>query len=815
MRSFLIVVCLLLPTVAHAGPPRHAIDPRTVQRYEKGYRYNQAGWIVVHVEGDPYDRGVQHGRLLAPEIAAYLRCFAASLGHKAPSESWKLARTLCNALFLRGHDKEYLEEMKGIADGASDAGARFDGRRLDLLDVVTLNAWPEIMTLDHGLNAEPTPLDSFRFPRQPQPKTPPKTEHCSAFAATGPATKDGKIVFGHITMFGLYPSNFYNVWLDVKPTKGHRVVMQSFPGGIHSGMDYYLNDAGIMISETTISQTRFDVKGTPLATRIRKAIQYADSIDKVVAILEKDNNGLYTNEWLLGDAKTNEIAMFELGTRKTRLWRSSKDQWFGGTKGFYWGCNNTKDLEVRLETLASTKDRPSSVSFVPSERDRKWLKLYDSHKGKIDESFGKLAFTTPPLSAYSSLDVKFTTTDMAKKLETWATFGPPLGKTWAPTFEQRSNHPEVRPLVSHPWTVLTASEPPKSDEKVVDLHDLTGKQKLDGPSDEQRSLELKTAWRGTLLPKTDGDVWLTSAFAAHERHVALETALRERHKDKLPDEAAGRLAVSLFSHRASYNHAVCSMKEVPLVEVASDLRESHWFRLAQGKGVLLLEALHKKLGNDKYVALMDDFGEAHGGKEVTTAQFRAHAAKVDGKLDEFFSSWLEKTGLPGENGTAARSVTTFYPEIEDTIIVYGTADEAAANRDSASALEEALRRRGANVSVAIKSDKEVSDDELSSNHVLLIGRSATNAVSKRFEKHLPVTFGLASAKVGKDVYAHADTAVIAATQNPLKARYSVVVIAGLQAAATRTAALAFADRSLGGEVVILRQGKTRSLVVTK
>ena len=54
--------------------------------------------------------------------------------------------------------------------------------------------------------------------------------------------------------------------------------------------------------------------------------------------------------------------------------------------------------------------------------------------------------------------------------------------------------------------------------------------------------------------------------------------------------------------------------------------------------------------------------------------------------------------------------------------------------------------------------------------------------------------------------------VVAAAQNPNDARYTVVVIAGVQAAATRTAARAFAARgSLDGEVVILRPGKTRSV----
>src|SRR5947209_539537 len=139
MRLLLLACLALLPSLSAAraagpaGPPRHAIDARSVQRWGPGYRYAQAGWTVVHIEGEPYARGVQHGRLLAPEIAAHIRCYAATLSPNAPGNAWKLARTLVNALFLRGHEKEYLQEMKGIADGASDAGARFDGRRLDLI----------------------------------------------------------------------------------------------------------------------------------------------------------------------------------------------------------------------------------------------------------------------------------------------------------------------------------------------------------------------------------------------------------------------------------------------------------------------------------------------------------------------------------------------------------------------------------------------------------------------------------------------------------------------------------------------------------
>ncbi len=350
---------------------------------------------------------------------------------------------------------------------------------------------------------------------------------CSAFAATGPATADGKIVFGHITMFGLYPSLFYNVWIDVKGPKGHRVIMQSYPGGIQSGLDYYMNDAGLLISETTLAQTRFDIKGMTVASRIRQAIQYADSIDKAVAILKAGNNGLYTNEWLIADIKTNEIAMFELGTHKSKLWRSSKNEWYGGTAGFYWGCNNTKDIDVRLETLPSLEDKPGNALFRPSNRDKKWLELFDKYKGKIDADFGKLAFTTPPLAAYHSVDAKFTTTDMARELKSWALFGPPLGRTWEPSDEDKKQYPEVRPLVSNPWAVLHAA-PPAQDKSsgpiALDLPDpKTGKSHL--PEVLAHDPETTPAWRGTLLAKADADVWLAAAFTAYERYVALEKAL--------------------------------------------------------------------------------------------------------------------------------------------------------------------------------------------------------------------------------------------------------------------------------------------------
>ncbi len=155
------------------------------------------------------------------------------------------------------------------------------------------------------------------------------------------------------------------------------MLMQSYPGGIESGTDWYQNDAGVVLTETTIRQTPFNAQGTPVAFRARMAIQYGGNIDEVVEQLGTRNNGLYTNEWLIGDAKNNEIAMYELGTNHTKLWRSSKNEWFGGTPGFYWGDNNAKDLAVawnispirrcaRVYSYVPTRSRPGVAGSVPA-----------------------------------------------------------------------------------------------------------------------------------------------------------------------------------------------------------------------------------------------------------------------------------------------------------------------------------------------------------------------------------------------------------------------------------------------------------------
>jgi hypothetical protein len=914
MRRFCVAILSLILSIIFVAPALRAgstpsslfqPDPRSVQRYGTAYRYPQAGWIVLHVEGEPYERGYQQGRLLAPEIEAYVRCFAALQSSKSPADGWKLTRALINSLFVRRYEAEFLEEMKGIADGANAAGARFYDRPLDVVDIIGLNSWPEIETLDSALEATPTGLEGLKLPNPVVRATPPpKPMHCSAFAATGPATADGKIVFGHITMFGLYPSTFFNVWLDVQPAKGHRVLMQSYPGGIQSGLDYYLNDAGLLVCETTIEQTRFEGKGMTVASRIRKALQYADSIDRAVQILQEGNNGLYTNEWLLADIKTNEIAMFELGTAKSRLYRSGKNEWFGGTEGFYWGCNNTKDLDVRLETIPGVNAQPGNMVFCPSDRDKVWQRLFAKWKGKINEDFGKEAFTTPPLAAYHSVDAKFTTTDMAKELKSWALFGPPLGRSWQPTRDEQQKYPDVRALVTNPWTVLHTEPPARANDKAAAAVDLQKQHEDDADKaiklPEDRPWQSGPAWHGTLLPRTDADIWLATAFADYERIVATEKARRlASTENRLSDEDRDRQAVALYGSRSGYLAAARAASDVPLAKTRSEIGRDEWYHVAAGKGVLLLHELRQVLGEDAFAEMMDSFGRAHAGKEVTAAEFQTHVEAAAKKpLKDFFAYWLQQPGLPalelhkttitpqqgpaagfrieGELGRAAAAqaalpptvveitvetakgevtkrvkldgatsgfvieteafprrlivdkyggtakanggayaLRSFAAELDQCLIVYGTGDEVAANREAAESLQRAIIQRWSNYTVPLKSDKEVTDEELKTHHLLLIGRPDCNPVVERARATLPVQFGSRSFVARGDAYAHPDSAVLAAGTNPLNPRYSVLVVAGLSAAATlRSAPRVMQDNQLSGEVAVLAHGASpRAMVV--
>ena len=811
-RILTLGVLLLLALPAIAAEP----DPATVRRFGPAYRYPQHGWIVLHIEGEPYERGFQHGKLMAKEIEDFVNNLATQQSKAGPSDAWGITRTMVSALFLRQFDKEFLEEMQGIADGAADGGATFDKRPVDLLDIVTCNVQMEYETLDNAVEATPTGLEGIMFPKpgaKPAPSA--SKDHCSAFAATGPATADGKMVIGHITMSGLANALPCNVWLDIKPAKGHRLALQGFPGAIWSGQDYYQNSAGLVLTETTIGQTQFNREGTPLTNRCRKAMQYGSTIDDIVKALVEKNNGLYTNEWLIGDANTNEIAMLELGTNAYKLHRSSKKEWLmPGTEGFYWGCNNTKDLAVRIDTLPGLKGRPQDLSWRPADRDKVWLKLYDSHRGKVDANFGKLAFSTPPLCAIHSLDAKITTSDMAKKFESHALFGPPSGRVWEVTEKDRGKYAEVRSLIPNDWTVLTPAAPDvRKVQKQADFRDKLPKKMTDP--------ETTAAWHGTLLPKSDNDVWLTSGFAAYERIVALEHALSDNEKGKLSNSGRERIDLALFQYKSAFLAAIAS-PHASVTKLTSpfqvQLDRDRWHTQQTGYGVIILNSLREIVGGDIFDKAMDEFGRAHAGQSVTVKEFIESLKNASPKGESILKELKQPIDAYDFKDVVFDNrpvnVLGWMIDPDSTIIVYGTLADVAGNKAAALELQKAFSAKWWNSDLPILADKDASDAKLKGKHVLLIGRPEVNAITKKFAAAFPVQFGPASATVNGKLYAHERTAVIVGGVNPLDAKFSAVAVAGFSADATYCAAQSLTS-SPGAEILLFPRGSSAVPLVAK
>src|ERR1700758_5080192 len=345
--------CLLTCAAMAAARP----DPRL----DKAYRFQQGGWTYIHLEGSPSDVGHQHGSLLAPEIPDAFEAIKLFDTHST-QRNWEFFRTTAREVLWPHIDSEYQQELQGIADGVKAHGVD-----LDVYDIVALNAFEEVP--DYYVPWLNKQQKSAKAPKLAAPG------NCSAFIATGSMTKDHQIVIAHNNWTSYLAGERWVVVFDIQPEHGNRILMDGFPGVITSDDDFGINSAGIMITETTITQFEgWDPNGKPEFMRSRKAMQYANSIDDYVRIIKEGNNGGYANDWLIGDRKTGEIAYLELGLKNTPLWRT-KD-------GYFVSSNFAQDPKVLREETSGfdPNDRQSSMNA----RHIRWEELMKQSKGKID-----------------------------------------------------------------------------------------------------------------------------------------------------------------------------------------------------------------------------------------------------------------------------------------------------------------------------------------------------------------------------------------------------------------------------------------------
>jgi len=223
----------------------------------------------------------------------------------------------------------------------------------------------------------------------------------------------------------------------------------------------------------------YNPDGRPSFARAREAIQYSKAIDEWSRTMISQNNGGYANTWLLGDWKTSEIAMLELGTYHHRLSRTKN--------GAFAGCNIALDDSVRVETKFNYCDKRTS----PYARLTRWGQLLGAHR-RLGIEEAKLMMSDhydvttrstkpsgrticghaetdprgipewewPPFYPGGAFDAKITSTDLAKNGGFWAHWGRPCGVPFraAPYLKKHRMHSWqaniLEDLEPYPWMLM-------------------------------------------------------------------------------------------------------------------------------------------------------------------------------------------------------------------------------------------------------------------------------------------------------------------------------------------------------------------------
>jgi hypothetical protein len=464
------------PVAPSAAPARTA--PAKLTDEQKGWlakasRHDAGGWVHVAIGGAPFERGFQYGYLVADEYAESIRVYQ-EMTYQDIGMTYDFFVGMAVELHAAKITSELRAEIEGVAAGLTAAGvpSTFD-------DVLGINDWME-------LTGYWWPKNSGRYTALAP--TGGEGNHCSAFIATGSATRDGSIMLGHTSFTDFWQGQFENVILDLTPEDGNRMVMQTAPGWIASMTDFWLSSARLAITETTIGGYEgfkgYDETRTPEFCRARVATQYANDIDHWISLMNADNNGGYANSWLIGDIKTGEIARYEEGLLYQSLARKAD--------GYFWGDNAPTDPRIRnLECFGTGF---SDIRTPNGARQVRWQQLLGEFDGRIDVEVGKrmigdtfdpyLNCTRPsarticahsdedpcensgltPFTPFGSVDAKVACAADIAEMNLWARYGRADGAPFHadeflrlhPQWNWQKGYLKSRP--EQPWTYVTATD---------------------------------------------------------------------------------------------------------------------------------------------------------------------------------------------------------------------------------------------------------------------------------------------------------------------------------------------------------------------
>lgn len=333
-------------------------------KIKNGLSYQKNGWKYISIKGKPKERGYAYGYLCADDFKDIQKTLH-FLMFESYGMEWNYFIKEISYDFKEMTQRDFTElyeEMEGIVEGCNANGCK--------TTIDEIIAWNFYCSIPYWYS---TRSESRGGKEGGAP------DKCSAFMAVGDWTEDGKIVCAHNSFTDYIDGQYSNIILDLDPAEGHRFIMQTSPCWIWSGTDFFVTAKGIIGTETTIGGFIPYEKRFPIGYRIRKAMQYGNTLDEYCKILVHENSGDYANSWLFGDTNTNEILRIELGLKYHNIERTKN--------GFFIGFNAPYDERIR--NLEVENSGFYDIRRHQGARLVRLGDLMDEHKGKINIDIAK------------------------------------------------------------------------------------------------------------------------------------------------------------------------------------------------------------------------------------------------------------------------------------------------------------------------------------------------------------------------------------------------------------------------------------------
>ena len=249
-RTAVAVAWLVATAVAFSGSviAGEAVYPRPKpQVCGKGWLELRGGLPVVHLAGGPAERGSQHGRLLRPQVGALIERYLGAFTAEPTYRTGALALALGLAPFV---PREYALELKALAEASG----------LEFRDALLGNAFPDIS----------------------------RAVCCSIVAATGRATRDGRLLLARNLDFptlGLLEKASVVFVYHHRAQGRHSFVAVGWPGmiGALSGM----NDARLCLATAMVFEVHGMQPGMPYTMMYRQILEGCKTPAEAVALIRR------------------------------------------------------------------------------------------------------------------------------------------------------------------------------------------------------------------------------------------------------------------------------------------------------------------------------------------------------------------------------------------------------------------------------------------------------------------------------------------------------------------------------------------------